>query len=101
MKTMATEYQDFPDLIQTCNETNEDTSDAMMCAYCGIENDDFKDFVHAFCETGVDPGTLCTDVRLSESVLFPSHQFANEREVKWITGKNITFGSNYDQFFSH
>ena len=84
------QYQDFPELIQTCSETHDDTSDAMMCAYCGIENADYKDFVHAFCETGIDPSTLCSDVRFNQADQLLQDTLKDEREVKWTTGKDET-----------
>ena len=61
-----------------------------MCAYCGLENEDFKDFVFAFCQSGLDPTVLCSDYKESLKDVLEEPDNTIETQVSWATGEVLT-----------
>ena len=74
------------ELFEEC-QNEASGPDVFMCAYCGLENIDFKDFVLAFCQAGYSPDELCT----ADSLLkYKSEQLLDNlssHTVSWTTGK--------------
>ena len=86
-------FPNFEQLLQDCQEKHPDSpSEALICAYCGLENEEFQDFVYAFCQSNLDPTMLCS-AKKGASLKEHRAEFENtiETTVSWATGKALNW----------
>ena len=78
-------HQNITELFEEC-QSQGSGPEIFMCAYCGLENIDFKDFVLAFCQAGYSPDELCT---ADSYFMYNSDELdvQSSHTVNWTTGK--------------